>query len=61
MGRFSRWDDRRDVGSEGLVEPAAGRDSVATGLREEEEEGMLVIVESWGGGDEEEQIKSNRD
>lgn len=44
MGRFSRWDDRRDVGSEGLVDPAAGRDSVATGLREEEEEeGMLVM------------------
>ncbi len=32
MGRFSRWDDRSDVGSEEVVEPAAGRDSVATGL-----------------------------
>lgn len=32
MGRFSRWDVRSDVGSEEVVEPAEGRDSVATGL-----------------------------
>lgn len=32
MGRFSRWDDRSDVGSEEVVEPAAGKDSVAASL-----------------------------
>lgn len=32
MGRLSRWDDRSEVGSEEVMEPAEGRDSVATGL-----------------------------